>query len=106
MKSVHIRALARQDIADHYVYLAEHADLAVAERFLASVEMSFRDVADRPAMATLLRTRDSRLAGMRKWRVRGFESFLILYQPRQKGISIIRVLHAAQDWWRLLDIES
>jgi len=43
---------------------------------------------------------------MRKWRVKGFESFLIFYMTRQDGISIVRVLHAAQDWWRLLDIES
>jgi toxin ParE1/3/4 len=106
MKSVHIRALARQDIADHYVYLAEHAGSAVAERFLTSAQTSFRDLVDRPAMAALLRTRTPDLAGMRKWRVKGFESFLIFYLTQPGGISIVRILQPAQDWWRLLDIES
>jgi toxin ParE1/3/4 len=80
--------------------------LAVSESFLDNMEASFRDLVNRPAMATLLRTRTLKLAGVRKWRVRGFESFLIFYVTRQGGISIVRVLHAAQDWWRLLDIES
>jgi toxin ParE1/3/4 len=106
MQNVHIRALARQDLADHYVYLSEHAGLAVAERFLTNAAASFRDLADRPAMATLLQTRTPDLAGTRKWRVKGFESFLIFSLTRPGGISIVRVLHAAQDWWRLLDIES
>jgi toxin ParE1/3/4 len=106
MRNVHIRALARRDLADHYVYLSEHAGSAVADRFLTSAQTSFRDLADRPAIATVLQTRASDLAGMRKWRVKGFESFLIFYLTRQDGVSIVRVLHAAQDWWRLLDIES
>jgi len=45
------------------------------------------------------------LAGVRKWRVKGFERFLIFYQTHLDAISIVRVLHTAQDWWRLLDIE-
>jgi toxin ParE1/3/4 len=41
---------------------------------------------------------------MRKWQVKGFEKFLIFYLPHSKGVSIVRVLHAAQDWWSLLGI--
>jgi len=37
-----------------------------------------------------------------KWRVPDFEDFLIFYLPRRDGISVVRVLHAAQDWWSLL----
>ena len=54
--------------------------------------------------APLSLLRAPRLAGLRKWRVDGFEKFLIFYLPRQGGISIVRVLHAAQDWWGLLGI--
>jgi toxin ParE1/3/4 len=57
-------------------------------------------------MATPLRTRSPELAGIRKWRVKGFENFLIFYETRVDAISIVRVLHAAQDWWQLLDIEN
>lgn len=106
MLSVHIRAQARQDLAGHYVYLAEHGGEAVAERFLTCAGTSFRDLAERPAMATLLQTRAPGLSGMRKWRIKGFESFLIFYLTRHDGISIVRVLHTARDWWHLLDIDS
>jgi len=55
-------------------------------------------------MGAILSLRDSKLAGMRRWRVHGFEKFLIFYLPRPGGISIVRVLHAAQNWWSLLGI--
>lgn len=41
---------------------------------------------------------------MRKWRVDGFENVLIFYQPRPDGVAIVRVLHAARDWWGLLGL--
>ena len=31
---------------------------------------------------------------------------LIFYMPPQNGVSIVRVLHAAQDWWSLLGIDD
>ena len=51
-----------------------------------------------------LTVRRPELAGMRKWHVKGFERLLIFYLPRQQGVSIVRVLHAAQDWWNLVGI--
>jgi len=47
---------------------------------------------------------DPRLDGLRKWRVRDFEKFLVFYFPRSDGVSIVRVLHSAQDWWERLGI--
>lgn len=29
---------------------------------------------------------------------------LIFYRPCEDGVAIVRVLHAAQDWWNLLGI--
>jgi toxin ParE1/3/4 len=48
--------------------------------------------------------RSPQLAGLRKWQVGGFERILIFYLPRAGGVSIVRVLHAAQDWWSILGI--
>lgn len=48
--------------------------------------------------------RSPKLAGLRKWHVNGFEAVLIFYLPRTAGVSIVRVLHAAQDWWSILEI--
>ena len=106
MRRVLLRAAARRDLTDHYVYLAVNAGNEVAENFLASADSSFQDLAGWPDMATPLKSRLPALAGMRKWRVKGFQNFLIFYQSRADAISIVRVLHASRDWWQLLDIES
>ncbi|MHB8406477.1 MAG: type II toxin-antitoxin system RelE/ParE family toxin, partial [Gammaproteobacteria bacterium] len=92
-------------LVDHFVYLAENADLGTAERFLTNAEASFNDLAGQPMIGAPLTLRPPELAGLRKWRVNGFENHLIFYLPRPDGVSILRVLHAARDWWSLLGID-
>jgi len=98
------RAAARQDLIDHYVHLAGVAGDAVADRFLASAEQSFADLAAQPEMGAPLALRNPQLVGLRMWRVRDFEDVLIFDRPRPDGVSIVRVLHGAMDWWRLLGL--
>ena len=98
------RAAARQDLVDHYVYLVGNAGEEVADRFLARAEQSFADLVAHPEMGAPLVLRRPELAGLRKWRVRNFEDVLIFYRPRPEGVSIVRVLHGAMDWWRLLGL--
>lgn len=43
---------------------------------------------------------------MRQWRIKGFVNHLIFYMPFQDGVSIVRVLHGAMDWWRLMGIDE
>jgi toxin ParE1/3/4 len=78
--------------------------MEIAERFLASAYESFSDLPRNPGLGTSLSLRDPKLTGLRKWRVNGFEKFLVFYLPRPGGVSIVRVLHTAQDWWNLLGI--
>jgi toxin ParE1/3/4 len=98
------RAAAKRDLVEHFVYLAEHASLEVADEFLAQAEESFSQLAKYPELGVRLTLRRTQTTGMRKWQVKGFESFLIFYLTRPAGISIVRVLHAAQDWWGLLGL--
>lgn len=104
MAKVYQRAAARRDLIEHFVYLAENAGLDTAALFLANAETSFSDLAGRPMMGSPLILRHPDLAGMRKWRVKAFDNHLIFYQPRPDGVSIVRVLHAARDWWDLLGL--
>ena len=106
MPTVCQRAAARNDLVEHFVYLAENAGLNVAERFLANAETSFHDLAEQPKMGAQLKLKNPVLSGMRKWRVRDFENHMIFYMPRQDGVSIVRVLHRATDWWSLLSIDE
>ena len=98
------REAARRDLVAQFVYLVENAGLDVAERFLSNAEASFNELAAHPLIGVALALQHPDLAGMRKWRVKGFDNHLIFYQPRPDGVSIVRVLHAASDWWNLLGL--
>ena len=105
MPQVFKRAAARRDLLEHYVYLAENADIPLADRFIDAAERTFSELAEQPDIGAPVSSKRAQLAGLRKWRVRDFEQFLIFYFPRPAGASILRVLYANQDWWRALDVE-
>jgi toxin ParE1/3/4 len=98
MRRVYKRPAARCDLVDHYVYLATNSSEETAERFLAQAEQTFRDLAENREQGSNLALLNPRLAGLRKWRIKDFERFLIFYFSRSDGVSIVRVLHSAQDW--------
>jgi len=104
MPKVFQRDEAKRDLVKHFVYLADNAGIAIAERFLINAEAEFAELALHPLMGSPLLLRNPELAGMRKWRVPDFDNALIFYMPRNDGVSIVRVLHAAQDWWGLLGL--
>ena len=97
-------AAAKRDLVEHFVYLAENAGLDVADRFLLQTDESFSALGSHPGLGVELALQGAETAGMRKWRVSGFEKFLIFYRPRADGVSIVRVLHATQDWWGVLGL--
>ena len=102
MPTVTQREAARRDLVEHFVYLAENAGMDVAERFLSNAGASFTELARQPRMGAPLTLKHPDLAGIRKWRVKDFDHHLVFYEPRPDGVSIVRVLHAASDWWSLL----
>lgn len=63
-------------------------------------------LAQQPKMGAPLPLKHPDLANVRKWRVKGFDNHLVFYEPRPDGVSIVRVLHAASDWWGLLGFEA
>lgn len=97
-------AAARADLIAHYVYLAEEATEAVADRFLANAKTSFATLAEQSKIGAPLKLSNRALSGLRKWRVKDFDRFLIVYKPRQDDILIVRVVHTSQDWHRLLSL--
>jgi toxin ParE1/3/4 len=106
MPTVYQREAARRDLVEQFVYLAEQAGLDTAERFLMNAETSFNDLARQPLIGAPVLLHHPSLAGMRKWHIKDFENHLIFYTPHPDGVSIVRVLHAARDWWSLLGIEA
>ncbi len=99
---VEIRAAALRDIEEHYRWLAKEAGLDVADRFLAAADHAFRRLAERPGIGPSIPSSDPRIARLRKGKVGGFPNVLVFYEPRPSGVSVVRVVHAAQDWWSLI----
>ena len=96
---------ALRDLRGHALYLEEHADLTTAERFLSAAESAFSDLAAMPGMGKRRETGNPAFAELRQWPIRGFENYLIFYQPTEGGIVVVRVLHGARDIDRVLDEE-
>ena len=92
-----VRSRARLDLLEQFVYLGEQAGVEVAERYFAAVDQTCAFLLKQPRSGTLYDSGVARLNGIRRFRVRRFEHYLIFYLPRPGGIDVIRVLHTARD---------
>jgi toxin ParE1/3/4 len=106
MPTVALRASARRDLIEHFTFLAEQAGIDVADRFLAAAWSSFKKLAQQPRSGPEIRLGHAQLGGLRRWRIKGFENVLIFYLPRADGISVVRVLHGARNWWAILGLND
>ena len=97
------RPAARRDIVHYFAYLVEHVGLETARRFQQAVEQTYDDLAEMPSMGAPGKVRQGQFAGVRLWRVRGFASYLIFYRSLSDGVQIERVIHASQDYQRILE---
>jgi toxin ParE1/3/4 len=97
MPAIDRRPLAIKDIDAHFDYLAMLGGLPVATRFLENANSCFSLLAENPQMGSPARLRRTRLRGLRKFPVKGFE-YLIFYMPRLDGIVVVRVIHSSRDW--------
>lgn len=97
------RTAARRDFIIHYAYLLEHAGLAIARRFREAVEQTYAELAKMPHMGVPGKVRQGKHVGVRLWRVRDFDSYIIAYRPHRVGVAIERLIHAKQDYQRILN---
>jgi plasmid stabilization system protein ParE len=102
MPGVVIRPRARRDITEILIYYLDAAGADIASRFRKATAETFRELANSPAIGAPRKVRRPEFRGIRMWRVRGFESYLIFYYPQQDGIAVERVIHASQDYQRVL----
>jgi toxin ParE1/3/4 len=101
-----IRPEAQRDLDAHGLYLASKGGLHLAMRFVDSARASFTALGDTPHMGGKIQSRNLAFAHLRKWRVSSFANYLIFYLPLDNGADILRVLHAASDWWALFDLDN
>ena len=100
-----IRRAARRDIARHFGWLASEAGADIAERFMSAADSAFVELSHNPSLGPAVGSLNPKLAQLRKWRIDGFPRVNTFYIPTEDAIRVLRVLHTAQDWWAMLDIE-
>ena len=100
MPKVSKRPQALIDLAEQADYIAED-NLDRALRFLEAADATFQFLADNPALGSPCDFENPEAAGIRRWRVRGFEKHLIFYRPTEDGVDIARVLHGSRDVERI-----
>lgn len=74
MAVVWLSPSARRDLIDHFDCLEAEAGLHLAERFLEEARSCLHLLSTQPAMGAPLTLRSPQLAGLRKWRIDGFDS--------------------------------
>jgi toxin ParE1/3/4 len=98
-----VRPLAWREINAQLDYFEEQAGLETAERFLDQLISSFEDLSQMPKVGVRCGFRKPATRRLRRWPVKGFENWLIFYQPRRDGVEIVHVMHGARDIESLLD---
>jgi toxin ParE1/3/4 len=93
---------ADRDLDDQAFYYAAEANPETGHRFLVAAHETFSLLSTQPDMGWNPKLRLRLLAGLRLFRVTGFEKVLILYRPLETGIEILRVIQGSQNILRLL----
>lgn len=96
--SPRIRPKARSDIAYIGAWISLDNPAAGLE-FRDAVQREIRLLQMHPFLG---RPRRFRKRGLRSWRIKGFEKYLIFYRPSRTTLEIVRVIHGARDLKRIL----
>jgi toxin ParE1/3/4 len=99
---MHITRRADLDLLEIAEHIARDNPRA-AIRFLDSAVAGMRFLAQTPKAGPKFQTENLRLAGLRKWSIRGFRKYLIFYRVDDDAVRIIRVVHGARDLPILFD---
>ena len=99
-RQVFRRPRARADVLDIFEYIATE-NPGAAYRFIAAVRETEEMLLAMPHMAAASSFGLQRFPDMRHRSVKGFENYLIFYQPIEAGVDVVRVLHGARDLERL-----
>jgi len=87
---------ADEDSDLFFLYIAKDNPVA-AYRFLEKIEDTYKLIANSPKLAPIFENTNPKLEGMRWFPVKDFPKHLIFYIESKTQITIVRVLHKAQD---------
>ena len=104
MRIVHGQAVFEELVNLSY-YIAQENE-AAAQHFLAACDETFKFLANNKKIGAARTFQNSALKDMRMWRVRGFEKYLVFYQPLPDGVKILHVVHSARNYNLLFESDQ
>ena len=96
------RPQAERDIEEAFVFIAE-ADFDSGLDFLFAVEQTLEFIAANPLVGSHRRFAAPGLGDVRMWRVKSYEKHLLFYLAHEHAIELLRLIHSARDYRRILD---
>jgi toxin ParE1/3/4 len=94
---IEISGDAEQDLIQHSRYI-EKDDPEAAMKFLLAAQRTFEKLADYKFLGSRYDAKREDLKGLREWAVEGFPRHLIFFEIYPDRLSVVRVVHASQDW--------
>lgn len=98
-----IRPTAKRDILRQFLFLLENDAPETAERFIEAVDRAVSQLTRQPRIGAPKKTKNPRLAGLRRWPVNGFDDIGIYYLLTKDVLRIVRILHGKRDVDRIID---
>jgi toxin ParE1/3/4 len=95
---------AEADLIGCYAYLAEHATVKTADRFLVATERTLASLAKSPGIGAAHKSNKRHLSGLRSLPVSKFRKFILFYQTFDDRIELVRVVHGARDIRKILGV--
>ena len=92
---------ARKDIKSFFHHITKDSPV-VAYRLLEKIEETHELISSSPKFAPIFEITNPKLAGMRWFPVKDFPKHLIFYIGSETQITIVRVLHKAQNISKIL----
>lgn len=96
IRRILITTKASDDLDEIYNFIAQdNPDIAL--KFFDAARQTFNQLAKNPEIGTIYEVSKPELQGLRKWRVKKFDKYIIFYRYCEDLIEIIRILYAGRD---------
>lgn len=101
-RRIFITPKASQDLDNIYNFIAENNPDA-ALKFFDAARQTFNQLAKNPGIGTIYEVSKPELKGLRKWRVKKFDKYIIFYFYSDDLVEIVRILYAGRDVSAILE---
>ncbi len=101
-RRIFITQQASVDLDDIYNFIAKN-NPDIRLQFLDAARQTFKQLAKTPEIGTIYEVSKPKLQGLRKWRVKRFDKYIIFYCHSDNLVEIIRILYAGRDISAILE---